>query len=134
MGIQKVMVVDDDESIRTDCKQMLVENGFDVAEAANGMEAISVYSDFRPDMVFMDITMPDMDCLLALQGIIVMDPNAKVAMSMDVCQQRSLMMAIKMGAVGFVIKPFCQEQVLGAIRRSWNNPTRAYGSRPRVTL
>jgi len=58
MGIQKVMVVDDDESTRLDCWQLLVEAGFDVAEAANGDEAISVYSDFQPDIVFMDITTP----------------------------------------------------------------------------
>ncbi|PKB70499.1 MAG: hypothetical protein BZY87_10250 [SAR202 cluster bacterium Io17-Chloro-G6] len=120
MGIQKVMVVHDDASMRLDCRQMLVENGFDVAEAADGDEAISVYSEFQPDIVFMDITMPDMDCLLALQEIFEIDPRAKVAMSMDVDQQRSLMLAIKMGAVGFVIKPFSQEQILGTIRRSWN--------------
>lgn len=57
------MVVDDDQTMRMGCKHMLVENGFDVAVAANGVEAISVYSDFRPDMVFMDITMPGMDGL-----------------------------------------------------------------------
>ena len=120
MGIQKVMVVDDDESTRMDCWQLLVEAGYDVAEASNGDDAISVYSDFQPDMVFMDITKPDMDCLRALQEIIVMDPRAKVAMAMDIDQQRSLRLAMKMGAVGFVIKPICQEQLLSTIRRSWS--------------
>ena len=119
MGIQKVMVVDDDDSTRLDCWQLLVEAGFDVAEASNGDEAISVYSDFQPDIVFMDITAPDMDCLRALQEIIVMDPRAKVTMAMDIGQQRSLRLAMKMGAVGFVIKPVCQEQLLSTIRRSW---------------
>ena len=120
MSIKKVMVVDDNESTRLSCKDMLVENGFDVAEAANGKDAISVCSDFLPDMVFMDITMPDMDGLLALQEIIVMDPGAKVAMAMEVGQQSSIKLAIKMGAVDFVMKPLCPEQVLGSIYRKWS--------------
>ena len=119
MGITKVMVVDDNESTRLDCWQLLVEAGFDVAEASNGDEAISVYRDFQPDMVFMDITRPDMDCLRALQEIIVMDPRAKVTMAMDIGQQRSLRLAIKMGALGFVIRPVCQQQLLSTIRTSW---------------
>ena len=55
MGIRKVMVVDGDASMRMRCKKMLVENGFDVVEAADGIEAISVYREFQPDMVLMDI-------------------------------------------------------------------------------
>ena len=118
MGIRKVLVVDNDPSMRTGCTQMLVENGFDVAEAANGIEAVSAYSDFQPDMVFMDITMPDMDCLAALQEIIVMYPNAKVAMAIVVGQQASVLVALKLGAMDFVIKPFDQKQILGTIERA----------------
>ena len=114
------MVVDDDSSMEMGCKQILVENGFDVVEAGNGAEAISVYNDFQPDMAFMDITMPDMDCLMALQEIIVMDPQAKKAITMVLGQQSSVKLAIKMGAVDFVIKPFCQEQVMRTIYRTWN--------------
>lgn len=80
-GRRKVMVVNNDSFMRMGCEQILVENGFDVAKAGNGVEAVSVYSDFQPDRVFMDMSMPDMDCLIALQEIIVMDPNAKVAMA-----------------------------------------------------
>ena len=108
------MVVDDDASTRMSCKQLLVENGYDVAEAANRIEAISVYSDFQPDMVFMDITMPDMDGLIALQEIMVMDPNAKVAMAIVMGQQALVMVALKTGAVDFVIKPFDQVLDVGA--------------------
>jgi len=118
MGIRKVLVVDGDPSMRTGCTQMLVENGFDVAEASNGIEAVSAYSDFQPDMVFMDITMPDMDCLAALQEIIVMDPNAKVAMAIVVGQQASVLVALKLGAMDFVIKPLDQKQILGTIERA----------------
>lgn len=119
-GVRKVMIVDNDSSMRIDCKQILAENGFDVAEAGNGIEAVSVYSDFRPDMVFMDITMPDMDSLTALQEIILMDPDAKVAMAVVMGQQASVLVALKLGAVDFVIKPFCPEQVLGTIDRALN--------------
>ena len=111
------MVVDDDASTRMGCKQLLVENGYDVSEAANGIEAISAYSDFQPDMVFMDMTMPDMDGLIALQEIMVMDPNAKVAMAIVMGQQALVMVALKTGAVDFVIKPFDQEQILSTIER-----------------
>ena len=118
MVTRKVMVVNEDAPTRTRCKEILVEGGFDVVEATDGTDAVSVYGEFQPDMVFMDITMPDMACLMALQEILVMDPKAKVSMSMVTGQQGTLMKAIKMGAVGFVIKPFCQEQVIGAVYRS----------------
>ena len=118
MGIQKVMVVDDDASMRSDCKKMLADHGFDVAEAADGIEAISVYRDFQPDMVFLDITMPAMDGLTTLKEIKVLDPNAKVVMSIVLGQQALVMMALKTGAIDFVIKPFNHEHVLETIKRA----------------
>ncbi len=118
MGIRKVMVVDDDSAMRTYCKKMLVENGFDVVEAANGTEAISVYKESQPDMVLMDITMPDMDGLTALKEIKKIDPGAKVAMVTAIGQQALVMEALKTGAMDFVIKPFDQESVLGTIEKA----------------
>ena len=117
MGNRKVMIVDDDAAMRKGCKKLLLENGFDVAEAANGIEAISVYGDFHPDMVFMDISMPDMDGLTALQKIIVMDPKAKVAMTIIKGQQALVLQALQTGAVDFVIKPFKRDQVMGTIQK-----------------
>ena len=123
----KVMVVDDAAFMRMRCKEMLVENGFDVAEAANGIEAISVYKDFQPDMVLMDITMPEMDGLAALKEIKKMDPNAKVAMVTAMGQQALVMEALKTGAMDFVVKPLDQERVLGrahlgTIRKALGQP------------
>lgn len=103
---------------------MLVENGFEVAEAANGFEAISVYSEFRPDIVFMDINMPDMDGLTALQKIMVMDPKAKVAVAIIMGQQALVLDALKLGAIDFVIKPFDEKQVLGTINKALRLPSR----------
>ncbi|MDA1127664.1 MAG: response regulator [Chloroflexi bacterium] len=116
--MRKVMVVDDDAIMRIRCKQMLAENGFDVAEAANGIEAISVYQDFQPDMVLMDIIMPDLGGLDALKEIKVINPNAQVAMLMVEGQQALVMEALKTGAVDFLIKPFDQEEVLGTIKKA----------------
>ena len=118
MGIHRVMVVDDDASMRKGCKKMLVEDGFDVAEAASGAEAITVYGDFHPDMVFMDITMRGMDGLTALEEIMVMDPKAKVAMSIIQGQQALVLVALKTGAVDFVMKPFKREQVLSTVKKA----------------
>ena len=117
MGTPKVMVVDDDKFIRMNYNQMLAEAGFDVAEAANGIEAISVYRDFQPDMVLMDFKMPEMDGLAALKVIKKMDPSAKVAMVTAVGQAALVMESYKTGAIDFVLKPFNQDQVLGTIKK-----------------
>ena len=122
MAIPKVMVVDDDVFMRMNYRQMLVGKGFDVAEAANGIEAISVYRDFQPDMVLMDIKMPEMDGLAALKIIREMDPIAKVAMVSAVAQQALFMEAYKTGAVDFVIKPVNQERVLDIIKNALSDP------------
>ena len=113
----KVMVVDDAAFMRMRSKKMLVENGFDVVEAANGIEAISVYKESHPDMVLMDITMPDIDGITALKEIRAFDPNARVAMVTAMGQQSMVVEALKAGAKDFVIKPFDQDRVLAAIKK-----------------
>ena len=113
--MRKVMVVDDDPLMRIHLKQMLVENGYDVAEAADGIEAISVYQVFQPDMVFMNIIKGG---LAALKEFKVINPNAQVAMIVDEGQQALVMEALKTGAVDFVTKPFDQEEVLGTLNKA----------------
>ena len=117
MGARKVMVVDDDPFMLINYKLMLVENGFEVIEAANGSEAVSFYKETRPDMVLMDITMPDMDGITALKEIRAIDPDAKIAMVTAMGQQSMVMEALKSGAKDFVIKPFDQDRVLEAVKK-----------------
>ena len=116
--MRKVMVVEDDALMRIHLKQMLVENGFDVAEAADGIEAISVYQAFEPDMVFLNITISDKEGLAALKEIKVINPNAQVAIIVVEGQQALVMEALKSGAVDFVTKPFDQDEVLGTLKKS----------------
>lgn len=117
-GNRKVMVVGGDAFMRMRLKQILVKIGFDVAEAASGREAISVYRDFQPDMVFMDISLPDMGGLDALKEIMGIDPNALVAMLVVDGQQALVMEALRTGAVDFVTQPFDEEEVLGTINKA----------------
>ena len=74
-----IMVVDDAAFMRSKCSQLLVQNGYQVIEASNGVDAVSKYKQASPDAVLLDITMPDMDGVQALKEIIGINPNAKVA-------------------------------------------------------
>ena len=112
------MVASDDPSMKMIYKQMFVENGFDVAEAANGMEAIAVYKDFQPDMVFMEISMPDGGGLAALKEIKKFDPYAKVVMISAMGQQPLVKEALKTRDIDFVVMPFDEERFFGIIKKT----------------
>ena len=113
-----IMVVDDAAFMRMRCKKLLTQSGYDGLEANTGAQAVEVYKECRPDMVLLDITMPDMDGLAALKEIRKIDPNAKIAMVTAMGQQALVMEALKTGAMDFVIKPFDQERVLGTIKKA----------------
>ncbi|MHB1415592.1 MAG: response regulator [Chloroflexota bacterium] len=115
--MSKVLVVDDAAFMRLRCSKLLAENGFDVAEAANGVEAVAKYQAAKPDCVLMDITMPEMDGLGALKEIRKLDPAAKVAMVTAIGQQPVVIEALKAGARDFIIKPFQADRVLAAVRK-----------------
>ena len=105
----KIMVVDDAAFMRMRCKKLLTQLGHDVTEAATGTQAVEAYKANRPDMVLLDITMPDMDGITALKEIRQFDPDARVAMVTAMGQQSMVMEALKAGARDFVIKPFTPE-------------------------
>lgn len=113
----KIMVVDDAAFMRMRCKKMLTQCGHEVTEAANGSQAVDMYKQDHPDMVLMDITMPDMDGMTALKEILKIDPNAKVAMVTAMGQQSMVMEALKAGARDFVVKPYDQDRVMAAVKK-----------------
>ncbi|HOK62350.1 MAG TPA: response regulator [Soehngenia sp.] len=109
---KRVLVVDDAIFMRMKLKDILEKNGFEVvAEAQNGIEAIEKYKAERPDLVTMDITMPEMDGITALKEIKKIDPNAKVIMCSAMGQQSMVMEAIQSGAIDFIVKPFDVDRV-----------------------
>ena len=113
----KILVVDDAAFMRMRCSKLLTENGYEVVEAENGLDAIAKYKESRPDAVLLDITMPEMDGLTALKEIRKVDPEAKVAMVTAMGQQSMIMDAIKSGAKDFVVKPFQPDRVLAAVKK-----------------
>ena len=113
----KILVVDDAAFMRMRCKKLLSQSGFDVIEAATGAQAVEAYKESRPDVVLLDITMPDMDGLTALKELRKYDPEAKVAMVSAMGQQSVVMEALKSGARDFLVKPFDPDRVLATVRK-----------------
>ncbi len=111
------MVVDDAAFMRVRAAKVLQDNGHQVMEAENGVDAVRKYQEWQPDVVLMDITMPEMDGLAALKEIRKLDPAAKVAMVTAMGQQAIVMEALKAGAKDFVLKPFQPERVLSALQK-----------------
>ena len=115
----RVLIVDDAAFMRMMIKDILEKNGFEVvAEACNGIKAVEAYKKERPDVVTMDITMPDMDGIEAVKQIKEFDPNAKVIMCSAMGQQSMVMDAIRAGARDFIVKPFQADRVLEAIGKA----------------
>ncbi len=114
----KVLIVDDAAFMRMMIKDILSKNGFEIAgEAPNGMKAVEIYKAEKPDIVTMDITMPEMDGIQALKEIRTFDAGAKIIMCSAMGQQAMVMEAIKAGAKDFIVKPFQAERVLEAIKK-----------------
>lgn len=120
--------MDDAMFMRGVLRGILEQNGYEVAgEASNGLEAIEMYKLLKPDLVTMDITMPDMTGLKAVKAIKEIDSDAKVIMCSAMGQNAMVMEAIKSGARDFIIKPVKASAVLEALRRC-----RVYGSRNKL--
>ncbi|OOM74131.1 chemotaxis protein CheY [Clostridium puniceum] len=116
--MKKVLVVDDAAFMRLSLKTILERNGFEViGEAVNGKDAIQKFKILKPDIVTMDITMPEMDGIQALSEIIKSDPKANVMMLSAMGQESRIREAITLGAKGFIIKPFKEENLLKALSK-----------------
>ncbi|MCR5209403.1 MAG: response regulator [Lachnospiraceae bacterium] len=114
----KILVVDDAAFMRMMIKDILTKNGYEVAgEAENGNVAVSKYAEVKPDLVLMDITMPEKDGIQALKEIKAGDSNAKVIMCSAMGQQAMVIEAIQSGARDFIVKPFQADRVIEAVKK-----------------
>lgn len=112
----KIMVVDDAAFMRMMVKNALAQGGYtDICEAADGVEAVNMYTENQPQLVLMDITMPNMDGLEALKKIREIDGNAQIVMCSAMGQESMVIEAIKSGAKDFIVKPFKPERILSTV-------------------
>ena len=107
----KILVCDDSSLIRKQLKDLLVTMDCEVFEAANGRIVVEVFKEVKPDVVFMDIVMPEVDGLEALKNIKMYDKEAKVVMLSSVGTSAKLVQALKNGAMDFIQKPYTTEQI-----------------------
>lgn len=116
---KRILIVDDAAFMRMMIKDILVKNGFEVVgEAADGAQAIEKYMELKPDLVTMDITMPEMDGIQALKEIKEKDPSATIIMCSAMGQQAMVIDAISAGAKDFIVKPFQADRVIEAIEKA----------------
>jgi two-component system chemotaxis response regulator CheY len=116
---KKVLVTDDAPIIRLMIKDIIQYHGYEVVgEANNGAEAVELYKTLKPDLVTMDIIMPEKDGIQALEEILKYDPEAKVVMVTAIDQRESLMKAIRLGATDYIVKPFENERVISAVKKA----------------
>ena len=115
---KNILICDDAAFMRMMIKDILSKNGYNVAgEAENGAKAVEKYNELKPDLVLMDITMPEMDGIEALKAIKGADPAARVIMCSAMGQQAMVIEAIQAGAKDFIVKPFQAERVLEAVKK-----------------
>lgn len=115
---KNILIVDDAAFMRMMIKDILTKNGYNViGEAENGAKAFEKYNELKPDLVLMDITMPEVDGIAALKKIRGADPNALVIMCSAMGQQAMVIESIQAGAKDFIVKPFQPDRVLEAVKK-----------------
>lgn len=113
-----ILVVDDAAFMRMMVKDVLSKNGYEIlGEAENGQKAIEKYKELNPDLVIMDITMPEVDGIQAVKEIKKIDPNAKIIMCSAMGQQAMVIESIQAGARDFIVKPFQADRVVEAVKK-----------------
>jgi two-component system chemotaxis response regulator CheY len=114
----KVLIVDDAAFMRLSVRQMLERNGFDViGEAENGNDAVAMAKELNPDIVTMDITMPEMNGIEAVSRIMAFAPHTKILMVSAMGQELMVREAILAGAKNFLVKPFKEADLIGALKK-----------------
>lgn len=115
---KNILICDDAAFMRMMIKDILTKNGYNIAgEAENGAKAVEKYAELKPDLVLMDITMPEMDGIQALKKIRESDPNAVIIMCSAMGQQAMVIESIQSGAKDFIVKPFQADRVIEAVRK-----------------
>lgn len=115
---KNILIVDDAAFMRMMIKDILTKNGYNVVgEAENGAKAFEKYNEIKPDLVLMDITMPEVDGIQALKNIKTADPGAKIIMCSAMGQQAMVIESIQAGAKDFIVKPFQPDRVLEAVKK-----------------
>ena len=115
---QNILICDDAAFMRMMIKDILTKNGYNiVGEAENGAKAVEKYAELKPDLVLMDITMPEMDGIEALKKIKAADANASIIMCSAMGQQAMVIESIQSGAKDFIVKPFQADRVLEAVQK-----------------
>ncbi len=115
---KNILICDDAAFMRMMIKDILTKNGYNVAgEAENGAKAVEKYNELKPDLVLMDITMPEMDGIQALKKIKESSPEAVVIMCSAMGQQAMVIESIQAGAKDFIVKPFQADRVLEAVKK-----------------
>jgi two-component system chemotaxis response regulator CheY len=112
-----ILVVDDAAFMRMMIRDILAKEGYSIHEAVNGRDAVEKYGELLPDLVTMDITMPEMDGIAALQAIRSEHPEARVLMVSAMGQQKMIVEALEAGALDFLVKPFQPTKVLETVKK-----------------
>ena len=115
---KNILICDDAAFMRMMIKDILTKNGYNIAgEAENGQKAVEKYAELKPDLVLMDITMPEMDAIEALKIIKAADPSASVILCSAMGQQAIVIESIQSGAKDFIVKPFQADRVIEAVQK-----------------
>ena len=126
----KILIADDSASMRSILKDLLLRNGFDVAgEAENGKEVLELYEKIKPDVVTLDIMMPEMSGIQALKEIKKRYPESRIIMSASMGQQNLVVEAIRAGAADFFIKPVQAEKVVEAIEKALRHKNHIFATK-----
>ena len=116
---KNILICDDAAFMRMMIKDILTKNGYNiVGEAENGLRAVEKYNETKPDLVMMDITMPECDGIQALKKIKAVDPSANIIMCSAMGQQAMVIESIQSGAKDFIVKPFQPDRVLEAVKKA----------------
>jgi two-component system chemotaxis response regulator CheY len=114
----KILLVDDAAFMRMMLKKIISPTGHELVEAVDGSDGVAKYKENKPNLVFLDIVMPNVDGIECLKQIMALDSNAKVIMCSSIGQQTVVNDAIKIGARDFIIKPFDAAKVLEAVSKN----------------